>query len=110
MAVDNRIKKELFNRGVRMQHKFGDLVDRGDPIQKDTFDPMFPRSLSTRHGNELHQYQKGEHSYREDPSPVVTPSGRRASFNGPSPDVAEEIARPIPVGTKRRFGPPKTDK
>jgi hypothetical protein len=110
MTIDQKLKKEIFSRGVRMIHKFGDLIKRSDPIQKDVFEPHFPLGLNQRHGTQLHQVDKGEHAYRPDSSPVVKPSGKPASFNGPAPDNAEVMARPVPVGTKRRKETLKTDK
>jgi hypothetical protein len=111
MAIDQRLKREIFSRGVRMTHKFGASIKNSDPIQKDTFNPNFPLGLNQRHGTQLHQKERGEHSYRQDPSAVYKANTDTfASFNGPAPDNAEVTARPIPVGTKRRKDTLKTDK
>jgi len=50
------------------------------------------------------------HNYRPDPSPVVKPNGECAHSDGPTLDVPMDFAMPIPVGTKRRLGPLRTDK
>lgn len=114
------MKRDWFNRGVRMQHQFGETEKRNDPVGWNTFDPppFFTRpgmrDLSNMPATgpcEMSEY--GVHSYRPDPSPVQKPGGGFAVTNGPERtlDFPEAIARPIPVGTKRRIAPPiKSDK
>lgn len=103
------MKREIFSRPTRMQHKFGAIRDTNDPMESQAFKPSFPKFPDMRSPAILAK-DHGEHYYRDDPSPVVTPAGRRASFNGPAPDEAEQFARPIPAGTKRRKDTLKTDK
>lgn len=104
------MKREIFRRGVRMTHPFGTLEECSDPWGTRTFDPRFPERVDQLHSPpaEIHQY--GERFYAPERSAVIKPTGAAASLNGPSPDIPELIARPIPIGTKRRHGPPKTDK
>lgn len=109
-----KLKREIFSRGVRMQHQFGDLISRNDPMGTSSFDAPWPKrvdDLSKQNpGGFFESKTHGEYSYREDSSPVCKPGGGFASFNGPKPDPIEPYSRPMPVGTKRRLGPPKTDK
>jgi len=105
------VKKEIFSRGVRMTHQFGRTEQVNDPMQSNTFElptPNLSRLADPSPGCEVQKY--GERSYREATSPIQKPSGAMASTNGPAPDYAEMFGRPVPVGTKRRLGPPKTDK
>lgn len=108
------MKREIFRRGVRMTHQFGGLEGRNDPLGQGTFDPGFPERVSdlSHQGasKPLEVQRNGENFYRESPSPVCKPGGGYASLNGPTPDRPQEFAMPFPVGTKRRLGPPKTDK
>jgi hypothetical protein len=109
-----KMKKELFSRGVRMTHPFEQLIDRQDPLATQTFDMPWPRrvdDLSKRApGHPCTSQDYGLHNDRNDSSPVVKPNGKCAHSDGPAPDYAMIEARPVPVGTKRRFGPLKTDK
>jgi hypothetical protein len=103
------MKRDIFSRAPRFTHKFGELEERSDPMQKNTFNfpsPKFPQSKS----RQLHVQQHGEYSYRPESSPVCKANGGYATLNGPAPDHAEEAARPIPVGTKKRKDHLKTDK
>jgi hypothetical protein len=108
------MKREIFSRGVRMIHKFGELESRSDPLGSTTFElprPIRVDDLSKQcPAGFIEAKTHGEHNYRPDSSPVCKPGGGYASFNGPKPDLAETFARPFPVGTKRRLGPPKTDR
>lgn len=108
------MKREIFSRGVRMIHKFGELEQRDDPFGTSTFEmptPIRVDELSQQNPRGfLEAKTHGEHNYRPDSSPVCKPDGGYASFNGPKPDPVEPFSRPIPVGTKRRLGPLKTDK
>jgi hypothetical protein len=92
-----------------MQHQFGSLEDVNGPFfGPGTFDPKFEQArrvdrLSAQAATPpLEVSDHGEHFYAPERSAVVKPSGAHASLNGPSPDVPEMIARPIPVGTRRR--------
>jgi hypothetical protein len=108
------VKKDWFRRGVRMQHPFGDLEGRSDPWGTRTFEESWPKRVDDLSkqaaGKPLEIQQYGEHQYREAPSPVCKPAGGYASLNGPAPDLPQIIGTPIPVGTKRRIGPNRTDK
>jgi hypothetical protein len=109
-----KIQRDIFARGVRMTQKYGELVDRADPLGMESFEAPWPKrvaDLSTRGaGHPLISQDLGQHNYRRDPSPVVKPNGQCAHTDGPRPDFAMNLGMPIPVGTKRRYGPPKTDK
>lgn len=108
------MKRDIFNRGVRMTHKFGETEKIDDPFNTGTWDPPWPKSVGELskpgHSCEIGEY--GVHSYRPDSSPVQKPGGDMAVTNGPNPypDLPEMLGRPIPVGTKRRLGQLKTDK
>lgn len=103
------MKRDWFNRGVRMVHQFGGIEERNGPFSKgETWDaPDFPLPIKRLGGSlgekrEIQEY--GLKPYRDDPSPICKPSGGYASTQGPAshPDRAEEAARPVPVGTKKR--------
>jgi hypothetical protein len=106
-----KMKADWFCRGVRMQHDFSQLIKPNDPLhsvqETEMPWPMFPKD---RGSSPFEVKSHGQAGYRKEPSPVVTPSGRRVSLDGPYKDHAQEEAMPIPVGTKRRYGPLKTDK
>jgi hypothetical protein len=108
------MKRDWFRRGVRMSHPFGELERVNDPLGMGTFNPPHPvrvDKLSERGPmRDFHIQAEGEYSYREPPSAVVKPNGSMASINGPAPDYAQGLAMPVPVGTKRRLGPLRTDK
>jgi len=103
------MKREIFRRGVRMQHPFGELESRSDPLGSQSFDPRFPKSVQnlSRRGASppLSVQTHGQHDYRPDSSPVCKPGRGVASANGPSPDVAMDVAMPVPIGTTRRKFP-----
>lgn len=111
-----QIKKEIFSRAVRMTHQFGHLADRNDPFNSgtQTFDMPTPNLSKFGGGGgkspQVTVQQYGQHNYRPDSSPICKPSGGYADANGRMPDPAEVFGRPVPVGTKRRLGPPRTDK
>ena len=96
------MKREIFRRGVRMTHTFGELEGRSDPLGSGTFDPKFPERVDTLCSKPLESKSLGEHQYRPASSPVCKPNGGCASINGPAPDYSEMFAHPIPVGTKKR--------
>ena len=110
------MKRDFFRRGVRMQHQYGDTERINDPLGHSTWEPPdFPlpgsgvKRLSGT-GYPCEVQEKGEHQYRDSSSPIQKPSGGMASIQGPAPDMAQIFGMPWPVGTKRRIGPPKTDK
>lgn len=101
------MKRDWFNRGVRMVHQFGGIEDRNDPLGQGTFPPPdFPFAVKrlSGTGSPIEITEQGLSPYREDPSPVCKPDHSYASTQGPArrKDLAEEEARPMPVGTKRR--------
>jgi hypothetical protein len=102
------MKRDWFNRGVRMQHQFGGIEERNGPMSKgQTWDPPdFPFAVKRLSGTGSPNMiqQDGLAPYREDPSPICKPDHSYASMQGPEnhPDRAEQAARPVPVGTKRR--------
>ena len=108
------MKRDIFRRGVRMQHQFGTLETRNDPLGVETFDftpPVRVDSLSKRAAmGPMEVRTHGEALWMEPRSAVVKPNGKAATFGGPKPDLAEAFGRPVPVGTKRRLGPLRTDK
>jgi hypothetical protein len=106
------MKRDIFRRGVRMNIPFGATEKLLDPLDRSTWEPQWPRAVSdlSRPRGSMEVSQYGEHAYRQQSSPIQKPSGRMASINGPAPDVAQEVSMPVPVGTKRRLGPLKTDK
>jgi hypothetical protein len=107
-----KMKREIFSRPNRMVHQFDQLIDRNDPLATQTFDLHRPMRVDELHSKSqaCESTEYGLHNYRLDSSPVVTPGGRCARTDGPSPDIAMGVAMPWPVGTKRRLGPLKTDK
>jgi hypothetical protein len=107
------MKNDFFRRGVRMQHKFGELEKHDSPLGLGTWEidaPIRVDSLGTDGSKPKEVQQHGEHNYRPFSSPVCKPSGGYADTNGPAPDVAQMFGMPVPVGVKRRLGPLKTDK
>lgn len=109
-----KMKKEIFSRPTRMIHPFEQLVDRQDPLATQTFEAPWPKRVDDLSkpgaGRPCTSQDYGLHNYRPDSSPVVKPGGQCARSDGPTPDFAVELAMPVPVGTKRRLGPLKTDK
>jgi hypothetical protein len=107
-----KLKREIFSRPNRMVHKFGELLEREDPLGVETFDFHRPMRVSDHSdtARPATSQQYGLHNYRPDPSPVVKPNGECAHSDGPTLDVPMDFAMPIPVGTKRRLGPLRTDK
>lgn len=94
------LKKDWFQRGVRMTHRFGPLTN-DDFIGTGTFELPLPK-FGRRDSAPLLKCKQGQHDYYEPLSPVVKPNGVRANYNGPQPDYAEQMASPTPVGTKKR--------
>jgi hypothetical protein len=106
--------KDIFSRPVRMISKYGSLERRQDPLGVDTFEMPWPKRVDDLSkkcpGGTRTNQDYGVTNYRPDPSPICKPNGGFASTDGPAPDRAQELAMPLPVGTKRRLGPLKTDK
>ena len=104
------MKRDVFRRPTNMTHKFGQTERINDPLGASTFEfktPVFPVQRSGP--CTIQEY--GVHDvFSPSRSPIQTPSGRLASLNGPAPDMAESIAAPIPVSTKKRVNHLKTDK
>lgn len=105
------MKKDIFRRGTRMVHKFGEIEGRSDPVYGDqgVFDPRFPivhNNMSGARNNSppITLQGHGEFRYFSQPgSAIAKPTGRLASLNGPQPDYADAIASPVPVGTSQRL-------
>lgn len=95
------MKREIFQRAVRMTHKFGATEKRDDPLGTRTFDPGFP-VFPTQRSAPITQRRQGECEYRPAPSAVQKPGGRFASKSGPAPDYAEMVAASVPASTKKR--------
>lgn len=100
-----KFSRDMFRRGVRMQHHFEELKDRNDPLGHETFNASFPERLDQHSSPPLQVQDKGERFYTEPRSAVVKPSGQCASLNGPAPDLAQIFGNPIGVGTKSRSFP-----
>jgi hypothetical protein len=99
------MKKDWFNRGVRMQHQFGGIEKLNDPLEKNTWEPPdFPFSVKrlSEHGTPCEIKDHGLSPYRADPSPICKPNHDYAQISGPTVDQAEREARPMPFGTKTR--------
>ena len=94
--------RDIFRRGVRMVHKFGETERVSDPYGSRTFDPptpIFPQQRSAP----ITSKQYGEHDPFDPPkSPIEKFRGGLASQAGPAPDIPGAIAAPIPSGTKKR--------
>lgn len=100
-----KLKREFFNRGVRMQHRFGEELNR-DPVfgSGQTFDAPQPIGINKLAENtrSLNIQRDGQYRWDQPTSPIIKPNGRAANTNGPAPDYAYDIAAPIPSSTKKR--------
>ncbi|MBA0085095.1 MAG: hypothetical protein HRJ53_08870 [Acidobacteria bacterium Pan2503] len=115
------MKRDWFNRGVRMQHQFGGIEEKNGPLSEGyTWEPPdfpFPIKRLSGTGKPCEIKEFGLQSYRPDPSPICKPDHSYAETQGPArfPDLAEQAARPVPVGTKKRsqsgqaWGPAQPD-
>lgn len=100
------MKREIFRRGVRMTHRFGELEGLNDPFSSGTFDPGFPISPSKRRSRSLEVKKDGEYRYCDPQSPIVNQkTGKPASLNGPAPDYSDLPAQTMPLGTVKRKVP-----
>lgn len=95
------MKKDLFSRNTRMTHRFKQ-IEGDDPLGGQTFDPQFPKAISTLRSKPLTPKAHGVHRYCEPMSPVISPSGHRASLNGPAPDYADAAVAQVPANSKKR--------
>ena len=104
------MKRDFFQRPTRMTHKFGELERINDPLGAHTFEPprpIFPSQLRSP-PMELSQYGEKD-TFSPPRSGVCKPNGRIADFGGVTPDIAQAMAAPIPVSTKKRVNHLKTD-
>jgi hypothetical protein len=107
------MKRDIFRRSTRMQHYFGELETRNDPLMgpSDSFDPKFPivhNNMDNRRNNSgpLEIQRFGRHDMGSPSrSGVCKPSGGVASLDGPEPDQAENAAAPLPASTQMRTQP-----
>jgi len=99
------MKRDIFRRGPRMTHYFGATEQRSDPLGTSTFTLESPHPAKVAGSAPQGVQQHGEYRFWGEPrSPVQKPNGNFASVQGPSPDLADQAGRPVPVGTKRRLG------
>lgn len=96
------MKRDIFRRGVRMQHQFGVLEERNDPLGTGTFSLPHPTRVTEHRTGPVTIQQHGEHRPFPARSAIVKPNGGTATLAGPEPDYAMNFAVPTPVGTKRR--------
>lgn len=100
------MKRDIFRRGNRMVHKFGEIEGKDDPLfgsHSSKFEPQFPVGIGEHRSPPITSKQYGEHDmFSPSRSQIQKPGGGLASFSGPKPDLAELVAAPVPVGTKKR--------
>jgi len=96
------MRRDIFRRGVRMQHFFGTLEQTEDPLDRATFDPRFPERINQLRSPPITAQAEGEHRPFGARSAIVKPSGRPASASGPRPDPAAFIIERATLGTARR--------
>ena len=98
-----KLKKEMFARAVRFQHRFG---DSDDPLMASQyFDAPYPDGIKTVNANGKGGFtgkEKGLHVYTEPFSGIDKFRGGRASLAGPRTDQADAIADPVPASTQMR--------
>ena len=99
------MKRDFFNRGVRMQHQFGGIEKVNDPLLPNTWEaPDFPFAVKRLSGTgspcEIQEF--GLKPYRPDPSPICKPDHSYAETEGKPMDEPEAYGRPVAVGTRRR--------
>lgn len=98
------MKKDLFRRNTRMTHRFG-KAEHDDPLGDQTFNPQFPKGVTDGGSKPLTVKAHGQHRYCPDLSGVISPTGHKASLNGPAPDYADEVTAMVPANSKRRKTP-----
>ena len=96
------IKSDNFRRAVRFTHKFEGLT-QDNPWGTPTWQMEAPIRPNERRSAQAHVQTHGEYSYPERKSPVCKPGGGYASINGPHPDIADDIASPVPQSTSKRL-------
>ena len=98
-----KLKREMFSRGVRMQHRFG---AKDDPLMPgEYFDAPYPDGIKSVNLNGKGRFRgqtHGLHVYTEPFSPVAKANGGNASLSGPRLDNADAISDPIPMSTEMR--------
>lgn len=99
------MKKDLFRRSNRMTHRFGESEGAADPLGSGTFNPQFPKAITTHRSKPLTIQKHGEYRYCPPASGVVSAKGGKASLNGPAPDYAGEVSAAVPMNAKRRKQP-----
>jgi len=98
-----KLKKEMFARPVRMQHRFG---DKDDPwvMPDQYFDFKGPQGLKVKNAPAPAPFgiqEKGLKVHTPPQSPVMKARGGHASF-GPQTDRADTLAEAIPPSSKER--------
>lgn len=110
------MERDIFRRGVRMVHKFGETEKQNDPLQTNTFDFQAAqertrvRDLSGHTGPCTVKEYGETRSWAPPRSPVQKPNGQLASTEGPTHDMADEVASVYPTSTKKRVDHKSTDK
>lgn len=97
-----KLKKEMFARGVRMTHRFG---DGDDPFMGDQYFkmPSAPDGIKTVNANGAGRFNgKAKGLWTEPSSGVDKFRGGKASLGGPKPDFPDMIAERAPVSSVRR--------
>lgn len=100
-----KLKKEMFLRGVRMVHRFGDPDDQNVMGQSEYFEfngPQPPLSSRNRASQAPDIQKNGLHVQTKPQSAVTKFRGGRASLSGPTLDVADSMAQTAPTSTKKR--------
>lgn len=99
-----KLKREMFLRGVRMVHRFGDPDDQNVMGQSEYFDfkgPKLPKS-DKMPSQRLNIQSHGLHAWTRPQSGVTKARGGKASLSGPALDVADAMAETAPTSTKKR--------
>lgn len=101
-----KLKKEMFARGCRFQHRFG---DKDDPyMDGQYFNAPYPSGVKTSSKNGAGAFygkKRGLQVWTEPLSPVDKFRGGKASLSGPREDVPDMIAERVPAGTAKRKSP-----
>lgn len=99
-----KLKKEIFLRGVRMTHRFGDPDDQNVMGASEYFDFKGPNPMKSSNSasQKLNIQSQGLHVPTKAQSPVTKARGGRASLSGPTLDVADSMAETEPTSTKKR--------
>lgn len=101
------MKRDIFRRGPRFTHRFGEAEARDDPFGDSTFDmdkPMFPQRRSSP--IEVQNFGERNNFFNHAaPSAVKKAKGGFASLEGPAPNLPAEIGGQVPASTKKRRFP-----